>query len=92
MTAKSRVVKPLKLTPIETWVRDLRRQFINDGTHIAPTFTADRQNGRWGIYAEYLWEDPRNNETRTGHWFITYSGVSDEAGVREVAARMDALT
>jgi len=89
MTSKA---KPLKLTGVDVFTADLKRQFINDGVHLSPTFTAQRQNGQWGIYAEYLWEDPKHHETRTGHWFITYSDVADEAGVREVAARLDALT
>ena len=77
---------------IETWVCDLTRQFIKDGVHQNSTFTAERQKGQWGICAEYLWEDTRRGETRTGHWFITYSGVQDEAGVREVVRRVDELT
>ena len=89
MTAKA---KPLKLTPVDIFTADLTRQFINDGVHQSPTFVAEKQNGQWGVYTEYLWEDPKYKETRTGHWFITYSGVADEAGVREVAARLDALT
>ena len=83
--------KTPKSTPLNRWVEDLTRQFI-DGITLCPTFTAECRNGQWGIYTEYIYEDTRSHESRTGDWFITYSGVTDEAGVRAVVARMDALT
>ena len=89
MTSKAKVVR---LTGVDTWVADLKRQFIDDGVHRCPTFTAEQRKGQWGVYVQYLWEDPKFNETRTGEWFVTYSGVPDEAGVREAVARLDAFT
>ncbi len=55
-------------------------------------FDAEQRKGQWGIFTEYIYTDRVTGESRTGEWFITYSRVTNEAGVKEVAARMDALT
>ncbi len=78
--------RPKGPTAIDRMAADLKRQYAhNDVTCREVTFEAERHNGTWGIRVEYLWDDPKDDSTRTGSWMNYHSGVTTEAAAHAVA-------